>query len=350
MTAGTAASLIRVPTEVIKQRLQTKEFSGASSAVSNNCQQTQPLEPCRRPCSGRCGGWRRPRDASSLLALAEASTTMENAMLPLRLDRFIMQVRHVLAKEGVRGLYAGYGAFMMRDLPFDAIEFFVYEQVRGTHATVASVTQHIDSSVGNRQQWCDQEANDKNILSLQTVQPTRERLATQLLLLVFCMMQLKRGWTAYNKRELYPQETSLIGAFAGGFTGRKHSPCYPCVFTWLSSTEILRLCILLAGQALHSPHMLSMQCPHIGNHAGLVTTPLDVLKTRLMVQGQTGRYTSVFHAMSRIAREEGLGAFMKGWQPRLIWISLGGFVYFPVLEGSKKLFAPAPASTASGHK
>lgn len=31
--AGAAASLTRVPTEVIKQRLQTREFTGAISAV-----------------------------------------------------------------------------------------------------------------------------------------------------------------------------------------------------------------------------------------------------------------------------------------------------------------------------
>lgn len=31
--AGAAASLTRVPTEVIKQRLQTREFAGAAAAV-----------------------------------------------------------------------------------------------------------------------------------------------------------------------------------------------------------------------------------------------------------------------------------------------------------------------------
>lgn len=41
------------------------------------------------------------------------------------------QVRTILSKEGVRrGLYAGYGALMLRDLPFDAIEFVSYEQVQ----------------------------------------------------------------------------------------------------------------------------------------------------------------------------------------------------------------------------
>lgn len=172
MAAGTASSLTRVPTEVIKQRLQTGEFKGAITAI-----------------------------------------------------------RTILGREGLRGLYAGYGAFMLRDLPFDAIEFVTYEQ-------------------------------------------------------------LKRAYSFSVKRELHPAETSVIGAFAGGFTG-------------------------------------------------VITTPLDVLKTRLMTQGASGRYKNLFDATVQIARSEGMGAFMSGWQPRLIWISIGGFVFFPVLEAAKKYYAPA---------
>ncbi|GFR47022.1 hypothetical protein Agub_g8707, partial [Astrephomene gubernaculifera] len=169
--AGAASSLIRVPTEVVKQRLQTGEFKGAVTAV-----------------------------------------------------------RTILTREGLRGLYAGYGAFMLRDLPFDAIEFVAYEQI-------------------------------------------------------------KKAYGAAVRRELNPGETSLIGAFAGGFTG-------------------------------------------------VITTPLDVLKTRLMTQGASGRYKNLLDATVTIARTEGLSAFMSGWQPRLMWISLGGFVFFPVLEAAKKFYAP----------
>ena len=39
-------------------------------------------------------------------------------------------VKNILGKEGVRGMYAGYGSFLLRDLPFDAIEFVAYEQLR----------------------------------------------------------------------------------------------------------------------------------------------------------------------------------------------------------------------------
>ncbi len=56
-------------------------------------------------------------------------------------------------------------------------------------------------------------------------------------------------------------------------------------------------------------------------------------------------------ASAQILKEEGAAAFMKGWQPRLIWISLGGFVFFPVLEAAKKALAPpgAEPSAPSGH-
>ncbi len=51
-------------------------------------------------------------------------------------------MRSILAKEGVRGLYAGYGAFMLRDLPFDAIEFVAYEQLKKAYA--ASVRRELN--------------------------------------------------------------------------------------------------------------------------------------------------------------------------------------------------------------
>lgn len=35
-----------------------------------------------------------------------------------------------MRREGARGLFAGYGSFLLRDLPFDAIEFMAYEQLK----------------------------------------------------------------------------------------------------------------------------------------------------------------------------------------------------------------------------
>eukprot|EP00899_Mesostigma_viride_P008438 jgi/Mesvir1/17596/Mv08828-RA.1 len=167
--AGTAASLVRVPTEVIKQRMQTGQFTSATAAV-----------------------------------------------------------RTILAKEGAKGLYSGYTSFLLRDLPFDAIEFVAYEQLK----------------------------------------------------------------IAYSKfvggRELKSHEVAAVGAVAGAVTG-------------------------------------------------ILTTPFDVVKTRMMVQGSNKYYAGTIDCIRTILAEEGAAAFFKGVGPRVLWIGIGGSIFFGVLEKSKEL-------------
>ncbi|KAL9255331.1 S-adenosylmethionine carrier 1, chloroplastic/mitochondrial-like protein [Drosera capensis] len=167
---GVAASLIRVPTEVVKQRMQTGQFSSAPDAV-----------------------------------------------------------RLILSNEGFRGLYAGYGSFLLRDLPFDAIQFCIYEQLR-------------------------------------------------------------MGYKLAAKRELNDPENAVIGAFAGALTGA-------------------------------------------------VTTPLDVIKTRLMVQGSQNQYKGIVDCVNTIIRDEGAPALLKGIGPRVMWIGIGGSIFFSVLESTKRILA-----------
>eukprot|EP00898_Chlorokybus_atmophyticus_P007015 jgi/Chlat1/7314/Chrsp58S06946 len=174
-SAGTAASLVRVPTEVIKQRLQTGQFTSAITAV-----------------------------------------------------------KQIVAKEGTRGLYAGYGSFLLRDLPFDAIEFVAYEQLK----------------------------------------------------LVY--QRAKLG------RELNGPELAGIGAGAGVVTA-------------------------------------------------VLTTPLDVIKTRLMVQGTTGRYKGIVDCVQTILREEGASTFFSGVGARVMWIGIGGSIFFSVLEKAKTILAEQEA-------
>ncbi|GLU20338.1 hypothetical protein SLE2022_365450 [Rubroshorea leprosula] len=167
---GVAASLIRVPTEVVKQRMQTGQFTSAPDAV-----------------------------------------------------------HLIVSKEGFKGLYAGYGSFLLRDLPFDAIQFCIYEQLR-------------------------------------------------------------IGYKAAARRDLNDPENAIIGAFSGALTGA-------------------------------------------------ITTPLDVIKTRLMVQGSTNQYKGIFNCVQTIVREEGPSALLKGIGPRVMWIGIGGSIFFGVLESTKRFLA-----------
>ncbi|KAL6766704.1 hypothetical protein ACKKBG_A37030 [Auxenochlorella protothecoides x Auxenochlorella symbiontica] len=179
VAAGLASSVVRVPTEVVKTRMQTGEFSNALRAL-----------------------------------------------------------RTIAAREGRRGVFAGYSSFLLRDLPFDAIEFLTYEQLKKGYASAV---------LGGR-------------------------------------------------RELNPAEHSVAGAIAGAVTG-------------------------------------------------LATTPLDVLKTRMMIDGGRGQYAGVADCARQILRDEGPAALLRGWQPRVIWIGVGGSIFFTVLEAAKKLYAPKAAAT-----
>lgn len=45
----------------------------------------------------------------------------------------VKAIRSITRVEGMKGLFAGYGAFLLRDLPFDAIEFVAYEQLKKSY-------------------------------------------------------------------------------------------------------------------------------------------------------------------------------------------------------------------------
>lgn len=81
----------------------------------------------------------------------------------------------------------------------------------------------------------------------------------------------------------------------------------------------------------------------LGSTAGAiaagVTTPLDVVKTRLMTQtkfAQEDRYVGIRHAMLQIVKEEGVKTLFSGVRQRVIWIGFGGTIFFGTYEECKR--------------
>lgn len=71
-----------------------------------------------------------------------------------------------------------------------------------------------------------------------------------------------------------------------------------------------------------------------GAIAAACTTPLDVIKTRLMI-GKDGKgiiYHNAVDVARRVIQEEGWKTLLKGIEPRVFWISIGGFVFFGAYE------------------
>lgn len=147
-------------------------------------------------------------------------------------------IRSVWRTSGFRGFYAGYGSLVLRELPFDALQFPLYEALKSRWAARRAASGHPDG--GRLQTW----------------------------------------------------QTSACGSAAGAVSAA-------------------------------------------------VTTPLDVVKTRMMTQAAgTVPYKGAVDGLSRIAREEGVAALTAGLVPRVVWIALGGAIFFGGYEVTKAHLTP----------
>ncbi|CAG8852175.1 28250_t:CDS:2, partial [Racocetra persica] len=66
-----------------------------------------------------------------------------------------------------------------------------------------------------------------------------------------------------------------------------------------------------------------------------VTTPLDVIKTRLMLSAKDQsihNYFGITNTFYRILTQEGIKVLFSGIGPRVLWISVGGYVFLGVYE------------------
>lgn len=79
-----------------------------------------------------------------------------------------------------------------------------------------------------------------------------------------------------------------------------------------------------------------------GGIAAGATTPLDVVKTRLMLGADRAGvpYKSGVDVLQRVMAEEGAATLLSGIQPRVMWISIGGFVFFGAYEGFRSVLTP----------
>jgi hypothetical protein len=69
-----------------------------------------------------------------------------------------------------------------------------------------------------------------------------------------------------------------------------------------------------------------------GGLSAYLTTPLDVVKTRLQVQGSTIKYKGWLDAVGQIWRKEGPQGFFRGSVPRVMWYLPASALTFMAVE------------------
>lgn len=74
-----------------------------------------------------------------------------------------------------------------------------------------------------------------------------------------------------------------------------------------------------------------------GGIAAGLTTPLDVIKTRIMLADTGSKNTTVTKIVKSIYREKGVKGLFAGFVPRVMWITIGGAVFFGFYDLTTRL-------------
>lgn len=74
-----------------------------------------------------------------------------------------------------------------------------------------------------------------------------------------------------------------------------------------------------------------------GGIAAGLTTPLDVIKTRIMLAEAGTKNTTVTKLIKSIYREKGIKGLFAGFVPRVMWITLGGSIFFGFYDLTTRL-------------
>ncbi|KAF2219229.1 mitochondrial carrier domain-containing protein [Elsinoe ampelina] len=257
----------------------------------------------------------------SLLAGGIAGTTVDTSLFPLdTLKTRLQSPSGFLASGGFRGVYAGLGSAVVGSAPGAALFFVSYDGIKrflarpqqlgvegsrlydaGVHSLAASVGEvaacavRVPTEVVKQRAQAGQFASSRaalgSILALRRTEGWGRM-----------WMELYRGWSITVMREV------------------------PFTVIQFPLWEGMKRWSLAPGQKDGdvSAGISAVFGSVSGAVAAGLTTPLDVLKTRLMLAKEKQNVVSLAR---RIYKDEGAAVFLRGIGPRTMWISIGGAVF-----------------------
>lgn len=196
----------------------------------------------------------------------------------------LQAIASITKVEGAKGLFAGYGSFLLRDLPFDAIEFFAYEQLKKSYKASLSVKREPNSletsAIGRTVRL-----QEPPLILSDLSQPGHSNSVGP-----------QQAWKKLFALVITETDPSSL------LHNKINTPATSVKLPWrleCPSQQLNNTCEWLAAGAI------------AGAFTGVVTTPLDVIKTRLMIQGNSRTYTGVVDCAQKIWAQEGSAAFLK---------------------------------------
>ncbi|CCK71871.1 Mme1p KNAG_0I00800 [Huiozyma naganishii CBS 8797] len=294
---------------------------------------------------------------SVMHSLDTVKTRQQGTAMTLKYRDMWHAYRTVVVEEGViRGLYGGYAAAMLGSFPSAAIFFGSYEYTKRTMLDHWQINESL----------CHLVAGFVGDLVSSFAYVPSEVFKTRLQLQG--RYNNTHFYSGYNYRNLRDAIRTIVKEEGPGalFFGYKATLSRDLPFSALQLAfyEKFRKWAFLYEGKTADQHNLSISyevatgaCA--GGLAGIITTPLDVVKTRLQTQqptssaGDVGMHggaprptvlsTSIRRSLSTVVREEGVLNLFSGVGPRFIWTSVQSSIMLLLYQMTlKALNRPQP--------
>jgi len=259
----------------------------------------------------------------ALIAGGIAGTTVDVALYPIDTLRTRLQSpKGFWTSGGFSGVYTGVTATALGAAPGAAMFFSAYE-------TMKPVLKDMN---GGKEEWWQASAAS----SCGEVAACVVRVPTSIVTQRMQVGQYASFGEAVSK--IAASEGGLMTFYTGYWTTVARE--IPFSFIQFPMYEGMKKAWRYAQGSETTPAQGATCGSIAGAIASAVTTPLDVIKTRLMlgnpsmISGEA--YTGTLQTGRLIVAEEGFWALFKGIGPRVGWITAGGYVFFGAYEKAQE--------------
>ena len=268
----------------------------------------------------------------SLFAGGLAGTSVDLALFPIDTLKTRLQSPHgFLAAGGFRGVYRGVVAAAAGSAPGAALFFGAYEKMKpivgswqdeylGASVSSPAVTHMTAASIGEAAACLVRVPTEVIKSKMQTNASGASTLSS-----TFKLVLSEKDGRAFA--------SSIFGGLYRGY-GITLMREVPFAFIQFPLYERLKVKWSKHQGRETSPLEAAVCGSLAGGFAAGITTPLDVVKTRLMLGSDKFGvpYKGARDVVGRIFKDEGSSVLLSGIQPRVMWISIGGFVFFGAYE------------------
>ncbi|CAB4418978.1 unnamed protein product [Rhizophagus irregularis] len=259
----------------------------------------------------------------ALVAGGIAGTAVDVALFPLDTLKTRLQSKSGFkASGGFRGIYSGLTSAVIGSSPGASAFFVTYEYMKKKLGSIFPDSKylpfiHMIAASGGEVVAC--------IVRVPT-EVVKQR------------MQAKQYSTTSSALKTIFNQEGLNGFYRGYFSTVIREIPFTCFQFPLY--EYLKIVVAKKTDRNYIEPWEAAICGSVaGGTAAAVTTPLDVIKTRIMLSAKSQtihNYSGTINTFNRILHEEGVKALFSGIGPRIIWISIGGSIFLGVYEKAKK--------------